>query len=131
LIIDDDAALTEMLKTVIEPKTYQVFSANKIREGLEAVKSLAPDIILLDLNMDGTDGWQLCRAIREFSRTPILVLSVLNKPDAVAKALDEGADDYLIKPVTVGVLVAHLNNLIRRSRAEQDAVSARLGASSV
>jgi DNA-binding response OmpR family regulator len=55
-----------------------------------------------------------------------LVLSVLNKPDAVAKALDEGADDYLIKPVSGGVLIAHLNNLIRRSRAERNATSARL-----
>jgi two-component system, OmpR family, KDP operon response regulator KdpE len=129
LIIDDDAALTEMLKTVLEPKTYQVIAAHKIHEGLEAVRTLEPDIVLLDLNMDGTDGWHVCRAIREFSQTPILVLSVLNKPDAVAKALDEGADDYLIKPVTSGVLVAHLNNLIRRSRAEQIAVSARLGTS--
>jgi two-component system KDP operon response regulator KdpE len=77
--------------------------------------------------MDGTDGWHVCRSIREFSQTPILVLSVLNKPDAVAKALDEGADDYLIKPVPSGVLIAHLKNLIRRSRAESKAMSARMG----
>lgn len=127
LIIDDDAAMTEMLKSVLEPKSFSVFTAHKIAEGLEAVRALGPDVVLLDLNMDGIDGWHTCRKIREFSRVPILVLSVLNKPDAVAKALDEGADDYLIKPVSGGVLVAHLNNLIRRSRAERKATSARLG----
>ncbi len=126
LIIDDDAAMTEMLKTVLEPKSFNVFTAHQIAEGLESVRTLGPDVVLLDLNMDGIDGWQACRKIREFSRVPILVLSVLNKPDAVAKALDEGADDYLIKPVSGGVLIAHLNNLIRRSRAERNATSARL-----
>lgn len=127
LIIDDDAAMTEMLKTILEPKSFEVFTAHEISEGLEAVHSLGPDVVLLDLNMVDMDGWHACRKIREFSRVPILVLSVLNKPDAVAKALDEGADDYLIKPVPSGVLIAHLNNLIRRSRAEQNAASTRLG----
>jgi PleD family two-component response regulator len=57
---------------------------------------------------------------------PILVLSALNKPGAVAQALDEGADDYLIKPVPSGVLVAHLKNLIRRARVEREASAARV-----
>ena len=68
-------------------------------------------------------GWQVCRDIRTFSKIPILVLSAVNNPEAVARALDEGADDYLIKPVPSGVLIAHIKNLIRRSRAEQNALS--------
>lgn len=117
LIIDEDATLTESFKSILEPKAYKVFTAHEVAEGLEVVRNLSPDIILLDLNLNNRDGWHVCRSIREFSQIPILVLSVLNKPDAVAKALDEGADDYLIKPVPSGVLLAHLNNLIRRSKA--------------
>jgi len=86
---------------------------------------LCPDVIILDLFMPGLDGWQVCKSIREYSQVPILVLSAINKPGTVAKALDEGADDYLIKPVPSGVLVAHLNNLIRRARAERDANETR------
>jgi DNA-binding response OmpR family regulator len=121
LIINDDATLTEMFRSILEDKAYSVLSAHEATEGLQAIREMTPDIILLDLNLDSRDGWHVCRSIREFSQIPILVLSVLNKPDAVAKALDEGADDYLIKPVPSGVLLAHLNNLIRRSKSASSA----------
>lgn len=125
LVIDDDAAMTEMLKVTLEPREFEVMTAHTGEEGIEAAKSLCPDVIILDLFMPGVDGWQVCKSIREYSKVPILVLSAINKPGTVAKALDEGADDYLIKPVPSGVLVAHLNNLIRRARAERDANETR------
>ena len=125
LVIDDDVAMTEMLKAVLEPKSFEVITAHQVEEGIEATRRLDPDVVVLDLYMPGADGWQVCRSIREFSKVPILVLSALNKPGAVAQALDEGADDYLIKPVPSGVLVAHLKNLIRRARVEREASSAR------
>jgi DNA-binding response OmpR family regulator len=125
LVIDDDAAMTEMLKVTLEPREFEVMTAHTGEEGIEAAKSLCPDVIILDLFMPGLDGWQVCKSIREYSKVPILVLSAINKPGTVAKALDEGADDYLIKPVPSGVLVAHLNNLIRRARAERDANETR------
>lgn len=121
LVIDDDTAMTEMLKVTLEPRAFEVVTAHTGEEGIDAAKNLDPDVIILDLFMPGMDGWQVCKAIREYSHVPILVLSAINKPGTVAKALDEGADDYLIKPVPSGVLVAHLNNLIRRARAERDA----------
>ena len=61
-------------------------------------------------------GWQVSKAVREFSKVPILILSALDSPGLVAAALDAGADDYLIKPVPSNVLVAHINNLVRRNR---------------
>ena len=125
LVIDDDAAMTEMLKVTLEPREFEVMTAHTGEEGIEAAKNLCPDVIILDLFMPGLDGWQVCKSIREYSKVPILVLSAINKPGTVAKALDEGADDYLIKPVPSGVLVAHLNNLIRRARAERDANETR------
>lgn len=123
LVIDNDVALTEVFKAILEPREFKVHTAHEVEEGLAAVRKLNPDVIVLDMFLPDTEGWQLCRNIRSFSKIPILILSVVYNPDAVAKALDEGADDYLIKPVTSGVLIAHLNNLIRRSRAEKVAMN--------
>ena len=120
LVIDDDVAMTETLSVMLEPKAFKVFTAHTSEEGIAAASWLQPDVIVLDLHLPGMDS-SLCRTIRESSGVPILVLSALNKPGVAAQALDDGADDYLTKPVPSGVLVAHLNNLIRRARAERDA----------
>jgi len=119
LVIESDVTLTELLNATLEPKAFAIHTAHEVEEVNEAISKLNPDVIILDLFLPDKEGWQVCRDIRKFSKVPILVLSILNNPDAIAKALDEGADDYLIKPVPSGVLIAHLNNLIRRSRAEQ------------
>lgn len=123
LVIDNDVAMSEILKAILEPKAFEVFTAHEVKAGIADVRRLNPDVIVLNLFMPETNGWKVCRDIRTFSKIPILVLSAVNNPDAVARALDEGADDYLIKPVPSGVLIAHLKNLIRRSRAEQDAIT--------
>ena len=123
LVIDNDVAMSEILKAILEPKAFEVFTAHEVKAGIADFRRLNPDVIVLNLFMPETNGWQVCRDIRTFSKIPILVLSAVNNPDAVARALDEGADDYLIKPVPSGVLIAHLKNLIRRSRAEQDAIT--------
>jgi two-component system OmpR family response regulator/two-component system response regulator RstA len=87
---------------------------------------LRPDVIVLDLLLPGVDGWQVCREIRSFSAVPILVLSANSKPGMATIALDQGADDYLLKPTPTNVLVAHLRKLIRRSRAEQQGKQKKL-----
>jgi len=66
--------------------------------------------------MPDMSGWQVCKVMRDFSKVPILILSALDSPGLVAAALDAGADDYLIKPVTSNVLVAHVKNLVKRNR---------------
>jgi DNA-binding response OmpR family regulator len=65
--------------------------------------------------MPDMDGWEVCHEIRKFSQVGILMLSAINKPGMVTQALDEGADDYLLKPMPSGVLIAHLKKLIRRN----------------
>ena len=125
LVIDRGVTLTELLKATLEPKAFEVHTAHEMGEVNEAIHRLEPDVIVLDLYQPQNDGWRVCREIRKLTKIPILILSVLNDPDAIAKALDEGGDDYLIKPVPSGVLIAHLNNLIRRSRAEQVALKTR------
>ncbi len=114
LVIDDDPAMTELLSLVLAPTKAQIFTSNSGEEGLKLVKEQDPDIVLLDLMMPKMDGWQVTENIRDISSVPILILSVMDNPGLVAKALDKGADDYLVKPVPTGILIAHINNLTRR-----------------
>ena len=114
LVIDDDPAMTELLSLVLAPTNAQIFTSNSGEEGLKLVKDQEPDIVLLDLMMPKMDGWQVTENIRSISSVPILILSVMDNPGLVARALDKGADDYLVKPVPTGILIAHINNLTRR-----------------
>ena len=123
LIIDDDSAMTDLLKLMLEPARFQVIAINSGKEGIEAARTKFPHVIILDLLIPGMDGWEVCKAIRSFSDVPILVLSALNEPNLVTKALNEGADDVLIKPVPANVLTAYLNKLTRRARAEIEAAA--------
>jgi DNA-binding response OmpR family regulator len=115
LTIDDDTAITELLAMLLRTHGYEVKTANTGEDGVEAVKRLNPHVVILDLMMPGMDGWQVCKGVREFSNVPIVILSALDDPAMIASALDAGADDYLVKPVSSSILVAHLNRLIRRT----------------
>ncbi|MDD5367700.1 MAG: response regulator transcription factor [Anaerolineaceae bacterium] len=128
LVIDDDPAMTELLKLLLQSTASDVYTANSGMEGIKLTRTIRPEVIILDLMMPEMDGWQVCNTIRQTSRVPILILSALDNPGMVARALDAGADDYLIKPVPSGVLIAHLNNLVRRARVEQPYVNARTSA---
>lgn len=119
LVIDDDPAITELLKILLVPATSDVLTANSGEEGVELVKNESPEVVILDLMMPGMDGWQVCKHIREFSDVPIIILSALDNSGMVARTLDSGADDYLIKPVPSGTLIAHINNLVRRIKVNQ------------
>ncbi len=127
LVIDDDKEMTELLKVILEPNTFEVITANSGQEGIPVLKEQNPDVVLLDLLMPDMDGWQVCKEIRTFSQVPILVLSAISKPGMVARALDEGADDFLLKPMPGSVLTAHIKKLARRARAEQGSSKSRLG----
>ena len=119
LVIDDDEGMTELLSLLLAPASSEIITANSGQEGIELAKKHAPDIIILDLMMPQMSGWVVCKQIREFSDIPILILSAMDAPGMVAQALDFGADDYLIKPVSSGTLIAHLNKLVRRSKVSQ------------
>jgi DNA-binding response OmpR family regulator len=118
LIIDDDAAMTDLLSLLLKSYGLEVITINESQAGIDLAKSEAPDIILLDLMMPGKTGWDVCREIRTFSKVPIAVLSALDDPTMVASALDAGADDYMVKPIPSGELLAHINNLTRRAVVE-------------
>jgi DNA-binding response OmpR family regulator len=123
LVIDDDIGMTELLSLLLAPASSEIITANTGQDGIECVNKYAPDIIILDLMMPGMNGWSVCKNIRTFSDVPILILSAMDSPGCVAQALDVGADDYLVKPVSSGTLIAHLNKLLRRSSISLQCIS--------
>jgi DNA-binding response OmpR family regulator len=119
LVIDDDVAITELMSMLLKTHGFDVITCNSGADGVKMAEINKPDAILLDLMMPDMDGWQVCKSIRVFSNTPILVLSAINDPRMVASVLDAGADDFLVKPVPSGVLVAHIRKMVRRIEVTQ------------
>jgi DNA-binding response OmpR family regulator len=114
LIIDDEVSLTDMLNEALR-RDFTVCVANSGVDGVKAVEEFKPDVIVLDLMMPGMNGWEVCRTVRAFSHVPILVLSAVVNPDKVMQALDAGADDYMIKPVSLTSLTSRLKRLTQQS----------------
>jgi len=123
LVIDDDSAVTDLLSLLLKSHGFEVGATNNSTEGLSMIRDDAPDVVILDLMMPDMDGWQICKAVREFSQVPIIILSALNDPSMIASVLDAGADDYLTKPTPSRVLIAHINRLINRSGPVQSSSS--------
>jgi len=119
LLIDDDPDLSVMLRTLLKGQDFDIRAVFNGKEGVDACREMNPDVIILDLLMPEMDGWQVCEQIRAFSAVPILILSALGAPGSVARALDAGADDYLIKPVHASLLASRLRTLVRRQAAKE------------
>lgn len=120
LVIDDDTAITELMGMLLKTFGFEVITTNIGEEGIRLAREADPNVVLLDLMMPDLDGWQVCKAIRQTSNVPILILSAINDPRMVASVLDVGADDFLVKPVPSGVLVANIKKLIRRNTGALD-----------
>ena len=117
LVADDHEVVRRGLCTLLQShEGWEICGeATDGREAVDKAKQLKPDVVILDLMMPEMDGWKVCAEVRKFSNVPILIFSALDNPGMVASALDNGADDYIVKPVSSGVLVARLNKLTRRS----------------
>ena len=115
LVIDDDSAVTDLLSLLLRSQGFEVSATTNSTDGLGQIREDAPDVVVLDLMMPEMDGWQICKAVREFSQVPIIILSALNDPSMIASVLDAGADDYLTKPTPSRVLIAHINRLVHRT----------------
>ena len=114
-VLDDDPAVTELLSILLGNQGFEVMTSNSGLEGVRLIRETGPELVILDLMMPGMDGWEVCAEIRSFSNVPILILSALNDPGMIASILDRGADDFLTKPILSGVLVAHINRLVKRT----------------
>ncbi|NMB67935.1 MAG: response regulator transcription factor [Chloroflexi bacterium] len=115
LLIDDEPQILRALKTILTANHFQVAAASTGEQGIALAVAQPPDMIILDLTLPDMDGIQVCEQIREWSRVPIIILSVRdNEKDKVA-ALDKGADDYLTKPFGIEELLARIRVGLRHS----------------
>jgi two-component system KDP operon response regulator KdpE len=115
LLIDDEPQILRALKTILAANDFQIASATNGEMGIALAVAQPPDIIILDLTLPDLDGIQVVEQIREWSRVPIIILSVRdNEKDKVA-ALDKGADDYLTKPFGIEELLARIRVALRHS----------------
>ncbi|MDQ5973353.1 MAG: two-component system, OmpR family, response regulator MtrA [Actinomycetota bacterium] len=115
LVVDDDAALSEMLGIVLRGEGFEpVFCADGA-QALTAFRDSKPDLVLLDIMLPGRDGIDVCRAIRAESGTPIVMLTAKSDTVDVVVGLESGADDYIVKPFKPKELVARIRARIRRN----------------
>lgn len=115
LIVDDDASITGLLTQMMVFAGFEAYAENSGAAGVEAVRRLNPDIVVLDLMMPGMSGWDVCKEIRTFSQVPILILSAVTDSQLVMQSLENGANGYLVKPVPEKVLISHIRELLGRT----------------
>jgi DNA-binding response OmpR family regulator len=115
LLVDDDLDYLWLLKHHLQARGYKVLVAGDGFDALEQAAAQEPDILVLDVQMPGLDGYAVCERMREFSRVPIIMLSGLSAPAAIVRGLDAGADHYLTKPVRIDELVSRVDALLRRA----------------
>jgi DNA-binding response OmpR family regulator len=123
LVIDDDLILQQTVAENLRTLGYEVDMASKAIEGLQKAYETKPDLIILDVMLPGMDGWQTCRRFREMSTVPIMMMTALGTEDNVVKGLELGADDYLVKPVTLKELGARVKALLRRAYSSNGTIS--------
>lgn len=118
LLIDDDWAIRQALRATLTEVGFTLQEAADGETGIELVKSKRFETVLLDINMPGIGGIETCRRLRRLEPVlPILTLTVRNSEQDIVRALEAGADDYVIKPFNVRELIARLKAAVRRSRA--------------
>ena len=114
LIIEDDTLIQEELATLLSNQCYRACCVTDFRDVPRQVREASPDLILLDVNLPGQDGYRLCTAIRSFSTVPIMFLTGRDTAMDELQALTLGGDDYVSKPYNIPVLLARIGLLLRR-----------------
>jgi two-component system, OmpR family, response regulator MprA len=119
LIIEDDEAILKVLRRVLTYEGYQVDTALDGQSGLNLVRDVTPDLIILDWMLPGMDGLEVCHKLRAAGTVPILMLTAKDTIQDRVQGLDAGADDYLIKPFELDELLARLRALLRRTQTDR------------
>src|SRR5437773_945883 len=123
LIIEDEEGIIHLLTVYMKDAGYSVVAARDGADGLALHAREHPDLVLLDIMLPAIDGFEVCRRIREWSRTPILMLTARGDEDDRVNGLELGADDYLVKPFSPRELVSRVRAILRRT-GEQEAIGA-------
>src|SRR3989304_2630227 len=117
LFIDDDPQLIKLVRVNLEAESYRVVTAMDGEAAMNQFHAEQPDLILLDIMLPGTTGYELCQRIREFSSIPIIMLTAKVEDADKIRGLKLGADDYLTKPFNVQERLARIEAVLRRSDA--------------
>ena len=118
LVIDDEARIRRLLVITLGGKGWEVFEAPNGFEGIQAIISSKPDVVLLDLNLPDMGGAEVLEKIRLWSSVPVVIISVRNSQEDIVALLDAGADDYIIKPFYTEELLARMSAVCRRRTPE-------------
>ncbi|MBL9216180.1 MAG: response regulator [Opitutaceae bacterium] len=127
LVIDDEVQIRRLLRVSLEAAGYRVREAETGRLGLQEAATEPPDGIILDLGLPDLDGQEVLRRLREWTRVPVLVLSVREREEDKIAALDAGADDYLTKPFGGRELLARVRAVLRRAQPADEPAVVRVG----
>jgi two-component system KDP operon response regulator KdpE len=114
LVIDDEESIRRALKSILSMRKYEVSLAGTGAEGISLAIETNPELVILDLALPDMDGLDVCRELRSWMGSPILILSVRGNESDKVQALDLGADDFLTKPFSAGELLARMRALLRR-----------------
>ncbi|NPV07159.1 MAG: response regulator transcription factor [Anaerolineae bacterium] len=123
LVVDDEPQFAGVIELMLRQEGFDVDLAHDGLDGLRKAFDRKPDIILLDIMMPRMDGWELCRRLRDVSEVPIIVISARGREADIVRALELGADDYLVKPFGATELIARVYALMRRTGFRQSAVA--------
>ena len=126
LVVDDDPNIAQLVKLYLEKEGYEVAVESRGDEAVAAFQKNPPSLMLLDIMLPGMDGWQVCRAVRQTSNIPIIMLSAKDETFDKVLGLELGADDYITKPFEGKELVARVKAVLRRSaptEPEKDTLS--------
>ena len=119
MVVDDDENIAQLVRLYLEKEGFEVISFSRGDSALTAFKSNPPALLLLDIMLPGMDGWQVCRAIRQISSIPIIMLSAKDETFDKVLGLELGADDYITKPFDPKELIARVKAVLRRGQPEQ------------
>ena len=125
LIVEDDRNIAELLQMYLEKEGYAVTVAQDGGQGLSKFRAIRPDLVLLDVMMPVMDGWAVCRAIREESTTPVIMLTAKSETDDKVHGLKAGADDYITKPFEMKEVLARIEAVLRRAAGTSPEVKSR------
>ena len=120
LLIEDEPEIRRFLRTTLPAHGFRVYEASSGQDGLIEAQARNPDLILLDLGLPDLDGGEVIRQVREWTVTPIIVLSARDQEQAKVAALDLGADDYITKPFGVNELLARVRTALRHVARTDD-----------
>ncbi|MGZ4974968.1 MAG: response regulator [Limisphaerales bacterium] len=127
LIIDDEVQIRRLLRVTLEGHDFRVCEAATGRDGLIEAAQCRPDVVLLDLGLPDMDGVTVIKRLREWSKVPVVVLSVRDRDEDKITALDHGADDYVTKPFSTGELLARVRVALRHAQPTENLAVFRTG----